>query len=69
MANYIIKELKSLHAQVVKEGNKNCPNGPTPDIYVEKNGKTIYIDVGITNNGKTYFEHKTKLYKKSLKNG
>ena len=27
------------------------------------------MDVGITNNGKTYFDHKTKLYKKSIKNG
>ena len=27
------------------------------------------MDVGITNNGKTYFDHKTKLYKKFIKNG
>jgi hypothetical protein len=55
--------MRSLNASEVKAKNYNIPKGGVkPDIKVEKNGISYFIDVGFSNDADAYYKFKKGKY-------
>lgn len=67
MSAFIIKKTKNYHqSRLVIKSNHNVPDmRKKPDILVHKDGKPIYLDVGISKTAGTYFKVKSVKYKDS----
>lgn len=67
MSAYIIKQTRKYHqSSLVSKANRNVADmKKKPDILLYKDGKPIYLDIGITKRMKQYYEVKTTKYLKS----
>ena len=64
MVKWLINHLKKYHAQLItaSRGNSHLPNKLKCDIALEYNNQCYLLDIGFTNDLKTYYSGKIHKY-------